>query len=215
MNAHVALELFGYAGSVLVAVSLMMRSLVRLRIINFAGALVFAIYGLLIKAYPVAGLNAAIAIVDVWYLVQMWSKRDYFQLLEVTHDSEYLRGFVDFHRADIAGFIPDYTYEPQPGQISLLVLRDMVPAGVLLLRQEGSDTRVMLDFVIVGYRDFGVGRFLFEDNAAYFRQHGITRFVSAPGHPRHAAYLARMGFRLEGGNWVRELGPAALRDHAL
>ena len=215
MSAHVALELFGYAGSVLVAVSLMMRSLVRLRVINFVGALAFSIYGLHIHAYPVAGLNGLIAIVDVWFLVQMWSQRDYFQLLEVTHDSEYLRGFVHFHRADIAGFIPGYVYEPEPGQLSLLVLRNMVPAGVLLARVEGGQARVLLDFVIPGYRDFGVGRFLFDDNAPWFRQRGIQRFVSAPGHPRHAGYLRRMGFHPEGEDLVRDLAAPALHDRGM
>ena len=215
MDTHAVLETLGYVASVLVAVSLMMKSLVRLRAINFAGASLLAIYGLLIHAYPVAGLNGLIAIVDVWFLVQMWRQRDYFQLLEVTHDSEYLRGFVDFHRADIAGFIPGYTYEPSPGQLSLLVLRNMVPTGVLLLRVEGGDARVLLDFVIPGYRDFGVGRFLFDDNAAWFRQRGIHRFVSTPGPPRHAGYLRRMGFHPKGEDLVRELGTTVLHDRGL
>ena len=54
--------------------------------------------------------------------------------------------------------------------------------------------RVKLDFVIPGYRDFGVGKFLFDENAAWFRERGIRRLVSDPG-ARHAEYLERMGFR--------------------
>lgn len=215
MHASALLEGLGYAASVLVAVSLMMKSLVRLRVINLAGAVLFSLYGFLIHAYPVAFLNGLIAVVDLGYLVQMWRQRDYFTLLQVAHDSEYLRGFVDFHRREIADFIPGYGYAPDPAHVSVLVLRNMVPAGVLVLEPAGGDARVLLDFVIPGYRDFGVGRFLFEEQRAWFVQHGIRRLVSAPGRPRHAAYLSRMGFREQGGDWVRELAPAAVRDLGL
>jgi uncharacterized membrane protein YqgA involved in biofilm formation len=41
-------ELIGYTGSLLVAISLSMKSLQRLRIVNMAGALFFILYGILI-----------------------------------------------------------------------------------------------------------------------------------------------------------------------
>ncbi len=215
MNAHAALEMLGYAASVMVAVSLMMKSLLRLRLLNLVGALMLSLYGVLIHAYPVAGLNGLIAIVDLYFLVQMLRQRDYFTLLEVAHDSEYLRGFVDFHRKDIAGFVPDYTYEPEAGHLNLLVLRNMVPAGVMIARREESTARVLLDYVIPGYRDFAVGKFLFEERSGWFRSRGVHRFVSAPGHPRHAAYLERMGFRRAAGDYVRELPVTLIRDGGL
>ncbi|MBI3163860.1 MAG: YgjV family protein, partial [Chloroflexi bacterium] len=72
MEATLIYELVGYVGSVLVAVSLMMKSLLRLRVINLVGALFFVLYGLLIGALPVAFLNALIVGVNVYYLAQMW-----------------------------------------------------------------------------------------------------------------------------------------------
>jgi len=60
MNSSAVYEFIGYAASVLVAVSLMMRSIVRLRLIHLAGALRFAAYGLLIKAYPIVAVNSFI-----------------------------------------------------------------------------------------------------------------------------------------------------------
>lgn len=218
MDSHLFLQVLGYVASVLVAASLMMKSLLRLRLINLVGAGLMATYGLLIHAWPVAVLNGTIVLVDLYYLNQMWRQRDYFKLLAVAHDSEYLRGFVEFHRDEIASFIPGYTYQPVESHHHLLVLRNMVPAGLVILEPEspkdpkdaaapgGSGARVKLDFVIPGYRDFGVGKFLFEENAAWFRERGIARLVSDPGAPRHAGYLERMGFRREGDVYIRELG---------
>ncbi len=50
-------EIIGYTASILVAVSLMMRSVFKLRVINLPGAVAFTAYGLLIGAYPVAAVN--------------------------------------------------------------------------------------------------------------------------------------------------------------
>ena len=54
MDTQFWFEMVGYAGSVLVAVSLMMKSLLRLRLINLVGAFFFTLYGLLSGAYAVA-----------------------------------------------------------------------------------------------------------------------------------------------------------------
>ncbi len=51
-------ELIGYTGSLLVAFSLSMKSLQRLRIVNMVGAMFFIFYGVLIKALPIVLLNS-------------------------------------------------------------------------------------------------------------------------------------------------------------
>ena len=71
MDTAQVYELLGYSASVLVAISLMMQSVVKLRTINLIGAVLFTIYGLLIGAFPVAFLNGFIAVVNVYYLHQM------------------------------------------------------------------------------------------------------------------------------------------------
>ncbi|MBI5295697.1 MAG: hypothetical protein HY869_09490 [Chloroflexi bacterium] len=204
------LEFVGYLGSVLIAVSLTMKSLVRLRLINLAGALVFTVYGLLIRAYPVAALDGIIVAIDLYYLLQMWRQKDYFKLLEVSHDSAYLGGFVEFYRKEIAVFFPNYRFQPDADDLAVFVLRNMVPAGVLVVHKDGEQARVVLDFVIPGYRDFRAGRFLFETSAEFFRQRGLTRFVSEAGNARHESYLRRMNFEFSDGLYVRGIRPHAI-----
>jgi hypothetical protein len=97
-------ELIGYLGSVLVAISLTMRSVSRLRIINLIGALIFVAYGFLIHAAPVVLLNSLIVGVNVFYLAQMWNQKDYFKLMEVHYDSRYLKNFIDFYQKEIHAF---------------------------------------------------------------------------------------------------------------
>jgi hypothetical protein len=64
-------EILGYTGSVLIAVSLMMKDVVRLRYYNMAGAAAFALYGLLISAWPVFLLNAFNAAINLYHVVAL------------------------------------------------------------------------------------------------------------------------------------------------
>jgi len=68
------LEIYGYLGSVLIAVSLMMADIYKLRWINLVGAGAFASYGLLIGAWPVAALNGFIVLIDIVHLWQLYRK---------------------------------------------------------------------------------------------------------------------------------------------
>lgn len=70
MDTVMSFEMLGYLASVFVAVSLMMRSLKKLRVINLIGSLLFTAYGLIIGAYPVAVVNAFIVLVNIYYLQQ-------------------------------------------------------------------------------------------------------------------------------------------------
>lgn len=205
-------ELIGYFGSVLVAISLMMKSVFRLRVINLIGALIFAVYGFLIRAVPIVLLNSLIVGVNVYFLVQMWNQRDYFKLMEVNYDSRYLKNFIDFYHREIRNFFPSYLFKPQPDQLVLFVLRNMVPAGLLIVRPRGEDADVFLDFVIPGYRDFRAGKFLFEESTMFFQQKGIKRLCSAPGNPRHESYLKRMGFQWEDGMYYHTVQMNVLQE---
>lgn len=212
LSASLVYELIGYSGSILVAISLMMKSLVRLRAINMIGAIVFIIYGLLIGAIPVVFLNGLILCVNVYNLWQMWLQKDYFTLMEVRAESAYLNHFLGFYRKEILEFIPTYLFKTKSDQLVLFVLRNMMPVGVLIVKPEGDVATIFLDFVIPGYRDFRAGKFLFEQSSGIFGQKGIQRLLSDPGNPRHETYLKRMGFQLKDGMYSFELPTRVIHD---
>lgn len=193
MSDQTVLDLIGYAASVLVAISLMMSSVLRLRVINLLGAISFAVYGVLIDAVPVLAVNLLIVGINVFHLWKMRSTREYFELLEVEPDAAYLRAFLRFHDEQIRRFVPGFSMPDDP-RVALFVLRDLVPAGVLLGSIDGDALRVDLDFVIPRYRDLKVGRYLFRDRCEYFSARGVRTVLAESGSPSHAKYLAKMGF---------------------
>lgn len=193
------LEWFGYAASVIVAVSLMMSSIVKLRWYNLVGAASFSLYGFLIHAYPVGVLNAFIAGVDIYYLVRMYSARERFQIISVPPGSDYIRCFFDEYRSEIAAIFPHFDFRLDPERVNFYVLRNLVPACVFIgtPRPEGV-LEVDLDFVVPAYRDFKPGVFLFVESSSVFRDLGFRRLLARSHDRAHDAYLKKMGFRQTG-----------------
>lgn len=214
MELSLVYELIGYTGSILVAVSLMMKSLVRLRVVNLVGAAFFVVYGILIGAVPVIFLNGLTFCVNLYNLWRMWRRKDYFTLMQVRADSSYLKRFLEFYRKEISEFIPTYQFKPGDDQVVVFILRNMLPVGLVIVKPEDDTARIFLDFVIPGYRDFRAGKFLFEESAEFYREKGIVRVSTAPGSRKHETYLKRMDFRLEeDGRYYYELPARVIREH--
>lgn len=68
---HVILELFGYLGTALVLISMMMTSVTRLRLVNMTGAVICAIYGALTATWPTMVLNVSLVVIHVVQLMRM------------------------------------------------------------------------------------------------------------------------------------------------
>lgn len=78
----------------------------------------------------------------------MRKRSDFFSLMEVAPDSSYLEFFLNFHKTDIHDFFPRFSYDSQPGDMIFFILRDTFPAGIVILRPEGKQGRVLLDYAL-------------------------------------------------------------------
>ncbi|KAB0465392.1 YgjV family protein [Vibrio kanaloae] len=68
-------EILGYAASIMVAISLTMKDIVRLRVLNFIGCALFTTYGVMIDAWPVVATNGFIACVNIYFLAKMQKEK--------------------------------------------------------------------------------------------------------------------------------------------
>jgi hypothetical protein len=197
-------ELIGYLASGLIVLSLLMASVLKLRVINLVGAAVFTAYGVLIGSVPVVVANGAIVLIDLYYLAVMMrdSSHDaYFEIVEVDPRSELLRRFVEHFRRDIAISQPSFT-GVRDDHLAFMVLRDAIPVGVVLARPEGEDCHLDLDYVVHAHRDFTPGTVLFGESGV-FQARGLTSVTTAGQTDLHRHYLKRMGFDHEGDVWRR------------
>ena len=190
-------QFIGYVGSALIALSMLMNNIWRLRWINLAGASTMAIYGFAIGAVPVLGLNLFITCVDVFYLVQLDRRRDTFTTLPFPDQRyPYLRRFLEFHREDIAKYQPDFSLDALNKPRGFFILRNMLSVGLFVYEERGETLQVHLDYVIPDYRDLRNARFAYEDQQEGFLEAGYTHYRATCKTNAHSRYLQRVGFRV-------------------
>lgn len=204
------IEVVGYTGSVLVAVSLMMSSIVRLRWINLIGAATFATYGLLVNAYPVFALNGFITLVDIYYLIQMNKSADYFELFQIdTLQSPFLLRFLKFHENDISKFFPKFEFEDLKNPIIVFILRNMLPVGLFICEKgENNELEIKIDYVIPYYRDSKNAHYLYYKEHAIFKDQNHKCFIIQTDVQPHIDYLMKIGFKPhkdKGPDWYRRV----------
>lgn len=73
---NIYLEIFGYIGSALVLLSMMMRSVIKLRIINLLGAVINLIFSALCHNWPFVFLNVGLATINIYHLIRLWKGKE-------------------------------------------------------------------------------------------------------------------------------------------
>ena len=185
------IEVIGYAGSGLVLISMLMSSVVKLRIINLAGSAIFTVYALLIRSYPTALMNVCLVGINLYHLLYMSKPTRQFDVYEDRADSAWLAHFLEHYREDIAKNFPDFRAEDLRADARVFaVMRDSEAAGVLIGVPEGDGLTVTLDYATPVYRDCSVGTALY----AALPASGVHALTLHHVPETHAKYIERMGF---------------------
>lgn len=190
------LQLVGYGASLIILLSMTMSSIVKFRWINLVGATTFSTYGFLIHAIPVCTLNGMIVMVDIYYLYNIYTKKEVFEILEIKAGSEYLLRFVEFHNDEIQKICPGFSYNPDMNSVSFFILRNMSVAGLFLAHREADNVlTVGLDYVIPEYRDFKNGRYVYYRLREKFIAAGFTTVKADRSNLRNDKYFKKLGFK--------------------
>ena len=190
--------LLGTLASVTVAVSLTMKNIRLLRIVNLAGASLFFVYGYLIGALPVVIVNLFIVGIDIYYIIGFAKSREKFDFIQnISADDQYTKLFLKYYIQDIRQYFPDFSSENLDKLKSAYVLRDMVPVLLMLYREPpGEDVEILLDYATPHFRDYKSSGFFFDYvvNRLNFEKSGKKYFRTYSGIKSHEKYLLKMGF---------------------
>ena len=195
------LEWIGYISSVLVAVSLTMSSIVKLRWYNLVGAAIFSFYGFAIGSLPVGLLNLFIVMANIYYLSKIYTRKEIFKLITTDLNDSYVKYYLDFNKKEISHFFPDYEVKiaDKPKEeselITILLLRDALVAGIFIGQKTDRELQVLVDYVSAPYRDMKAGDFIYKKHMHLFKDKGIDQIICETRHPLHKQYLLKMGFK--------------------
>ncbi len=190
MDNELMLEIFGYIGTVLVVASMLMTSVVRLRVLNICGSVISFIYAFLGGAFPIVAMNGALILINVWQLVRMKRNREDFRCVRTRAGDATAAFFLDLHFSDIVSFFPTNLGRVEGADETHLVFCGAEIAGILIGRRDGDTFSVLVDYAAPRFRDLSVGKCLY----AELKKDGIRRLCATES----LDYLRKSGFEGEG-----------------
>lgn len=196
------IELFGYLGSAMVVASMLMTSVVRLRVINMIGSVISGTYAMIIGSFPLALMNFCLIAINAFNLHQLLKTKRNYDLLPAKPGDTVILYFLKKNLSDIQRYFPEYKLQT-PADVAYMVFCDDAPAGVFLAqRVRQGQLEVTLDYTTQAYRDCSVGAFLYSE----LMRSGVNRLlVSGQNSPEHAAYLRKMEFEEKNGVFTKIL----------
>jgi len=192
-------EWFGYCASLVVLISLTMSSIIKLRLINFIGCLLFAAFAYFIDSWPTLIMNLGIAVINVYFLYKIYATKEEFKLVSTSIDSEYLRHFINNNELEITEQVS--LFQLYQANRVFYMLRDDNVAGLLMghLNDDGCFS-IYLDYVVPKYRDYKLGTYYYKTHHQFLKQRGIQVLKAVATHDIHRKYLIKMGFIVEPSN---------------
>ena len=191
----------GYAASVLLAISLLVNNDLKFRWLNTWGCMAFIIYGILINAFPIILTNSILLLINGFHLIKIYRRNENFDLTEFSKNDNLIHKFLSFYEKDIKTYFPEYDSgnEETANNISFVVLRDMVIANIFVATVMGDGTALIkINYTVPKYRDYKIGKFLFQKEKQLLVSRGIKRLVYPHVfNKQHEEYLLKMGFEKE------------------
>jgi hypothetical protein len=131
------------------------------------------VYGIMIGAFPIILTNTILFFINVFALIKIYRKQEDFELLEFKPDTELIAKFMRFYAKDIALYFPQYQLTEGGNDIRFMVLRDMVVANVFVATLASDGTGIVqFNYTVPQYRDYKVGRFIFEKERDFLLSRG-------------------------------------------
>ena len=199
MSTQVLIEGIGYLGSALVLVSFLMSSVVKLRLVNTAGSIIFAAYALIIHSYPTAIMNICLVGINIYYLCKLRHEQTNYRMLSMHPDETYVQDFLRHWADDINSNFPNRHPESAGVNRVYMVFHDTNPAGLLMGHEKDGVLEVDLDYSTPGFRDCSVGRYILE----HLDKSLCIRYKNAES--QHISYLKTLGFTDKDGVWEKQV----------
>ncbi len=196
------LEIIGYIGSFLVVISMLMSSIVKLRVINTIGSVISGIYAVICGALPLALMNLCLIIINVVNLAKLLGKKMPYELVEGSTGDSLVKYFQNYYLEDIKSFFPTFSGAGAGSNTAFVTCCEGAPVGLLLGKRQGDTVDLVVDYTTPAYRDCSAGKFLHEQ----LTKRGIhTLRFSQDLTDQHREYLEKMGYVPEKEAWVLEL----------
>jgi hypothetical protein len=189
----------GYLASLCLIIALLVNNDLKFRWFNTLGNICFISYALVLHTFPVLLTNVILLCINLYYLYNVYSRQENFDMLEFKGDEKLAQKFLSFYRQDIANYFPEFDAGTMMNQLNFVVTRDIVIANMFsAILYSNGDAEVQLNYTLQKYRDFKIGTYIFEKESDFLKARGVRRIVyKKVANKNHLQFLMAMGFKKE------------------
>lgn len=187
------IELIGYAGSLIIAISMLMTSILKMRWFILVGNITFIVYGSFIGAYPIIVLNAFNLAVNAWFIWQAYKLQGNYAVLSANLNAPMLERFLIYYINDIQKYFPSFRSFDSEDIVFLIVKGTAVISVAGFSPNKDGSYNVVLDYVARTHRNLKPGKLLFERENVFERLNTDAIFARSY-HKKHSTYLRKMKF---------------------
>lgn len=185
----IILEAFGYIGTVLVIVSMLMTSIFKLRIINICGSVISTIYSALVGAWPIVVMNACLAVINLYQIAIYLKKHREFTAVKARYDDGSLLHFISFYKDGIKSEFPEYDFNIDEKSDIWLIYRENNIVSVLLGKIEAETFIVDVNYALSKYKS-NSDNYIIE----LLKSRNIKRIIANGGSNSRNKKLKKLGF---------------------
>ncbi len=200
MTPSTLIEIYGYIGSALVVISMLMSSVVKLRVINTIGSVISGTYALIIGSFPLALMNICLIAINLYNLKKLTVNEQHYTLVDTKAEEACVNYFITHFEEDIKNWFPDFTGKNTEADVAQMIFCEADPAGVLLGKNKGNgEIEIILEYTSPKYRDCSVGKFLYDE----LEKRDVKSLMFTGNSEKHKPYLEKMGYVKTGEGYVK------------
>ena len=193
------LDLFGWAGSALLIVSLLQARVLRFRVLNLVAGLMLVLFNALIGVWPMVAMNLATSAINIWFIARLLRDRHDGRRSGCSRSGRTTSTSPTCSRCTAGtccGISRTSSWDgvPQADRRPFLILKGDETVGVVIIRLDGDVAHVELDYVTKRFRDFSPGEFVWRESGV-LRGLGIATRRHLPGHGRPLLRTGRLPAR--------------------
>lgn len=196
MDQHMAWEIVGYCGSALVLVSLLMSSVVKLRVINAIGSLIFCVYAFHIRSIPTAIMNVALVVINLFFLYRTLITKRSFRIAETGPEDSTVTTVLAGYQQDVEQYFGKV--DLHDANLIYAIYEEDTVVGVTAGIASENEIRLFLDYSTPKYRDCSVGRYVLEH---LLQKYTVVTYTGS--NEKHIAYLQKLGYEQRNGRYEK------------
>ena len=165
---NIYLEIFGYIGTALVIISMMMTSFIKFRIINMCGGFISLIYAVLTNTWPVVVLNACLVCINFAQTIRQLRKKESFTFVNTSaNDGTFRYILSNFEKKNVSDLSEDDTV--------FLIFNENKAAGFIAGEKCGAQYKVKMYCTAVENKDVKESLF------THLKKEGIDTLIDFDG----------------------------------